>query len=348
MEYFKKLFHLPETQAEEDPGETVVVSEPRTVLEAQAPVPPQAEIEAPPAALHGFFEPIFSDYLRHAPPYMAILFDPEEEQCFVYYFHGGEMKKMNAIPLHEWEPRREHLKSLNHRRVTIGGVDYLLGILISFSNFGERICIILQPLTDDADLKLREKLKNAIKLENALKPATSLTELNKEHLAAFIERQRKKREESLADILVREGLLSQELREECEKLSGEGHTPESLMVLRGVFPRKLLTRIVAGWAGFDYCDIDDEEIDYSQLETAGSEFCRQRRIIPYGQSDTEVFIAAANPGDEDMKAAVESLFGRKALVKMSAEEDIRNQTVEIFRRLQRDDRAESSESEEGS
>ncbi|MDQ7822209.1 MAG: hypothetical protein RDV48_05380 [Candidatus Eremiobacteraeota bacterium] len=276
---------------------------------------------------------IFLDFTGRTPPFSAILFDAEEEECFVYFFNESELVKAAALPLGEWPSRAETLKSLNEKTVTIGSSLFSAGTIISFSNFGERISLVLERVRQDCPSGLSDKKKATIKLLNLMKPATSLTELNKVHMACFIEKHLEGRSGSLADLLREEGLLTEALYEKCLALSKTGRPVEALFPEQGVFPRKALTRVIARWADYEYLDIDDEEIDENLADLMGIEFCRAHHLLPCRLTDDEVLVAAADPSLREPLQAVEEKIGKKAVAKMSAEEDIRELTEDLFKHM---------------
>jgi hypothetical protein len=342
MEFLKKLFGLP-GPPEQAPCSTVFV-----VGLSDSDALPRAEVvHVPllqgtgivPASIDDeYLEARFIHFLGQDPPFAALHFEPEEECCFVYYYRDNEILKVHSLTSGDWDRRVEKLKSLDYKEIPLPSGLFIVSLIVSFSNFGERISVILEPIAGDAEHRLKSSKKSCIRLLNSLKPATSLTELNRVHLARFIEMQISRCGPGLVESLAAEGLVTPALLDECSRLSRERSIPvDSLLIGRGVFPRKLLTRLVADWAGFCYVDIDEVERDPRVARLFGQDFCQSRHILPFKMDDAEIIVAFAYPGDEETMKKIELQSARKVVVTMSAAEDIRNRVVELFRRPAEED-----------
>jgi len=292
-------------------------------------IPPQED------KIHSLDEPfdrVFRQFIDEYSSSHAILFDPEEEECFIYFYDEDGMKSHARISRDIWKSRIEYLKSLNGSNVMIGETLYHVALIISFSNFGERISVLFHLPEGDYKAYLKEETKKYIKILNRLKPSTSLTNLNRTHLIEFIRRYRDQAESDLFAMLEKSSLLEGPEKERCLAKSREtGAPPDETAVSIGVYPRKKLAELVAQWIGASYVDIEEEDVDTEVLMQAGLEFCTTFRVIPYRITDTEVICAAVDPLDERVKKAVEEKFEKKAELHLSAEEDIRALAEDLFR-----------------
>lgn len=282
------------------------------------------------------FNRIFRQCIDEYGSSNAILFDPEEEECFIYFYDDEEMKNRASMDRSTWSSQIEYLKSLNCSQVTIGDTQYRIALIISFSNFGERISVIFQLLEGDYRDSIKEETKKFIRILNRLKPPTSLTNLNRRHIIEFIRRYKQRAESGLFAMLLKNNMLDGPAREKCLAKSREtGLALDETAISTGVFPRKKLAEIIAQWVGIPYVDIEEESVDTEVLVLAGRELCTSLRVLPYRFVDNEVFCAASDPLDERVKEAVEKKFEKRARMYLSAEEDIRALTEELFKHIDR-------------
>lgn len=332
----KALLGLGKSKPAQSDGPVILVESNDEVLfhESIAPETPQPDVII--QSLNKPFDRIFSQCIDEHGSSHAILFDQEEEECFIYFYDDDEMKSHTKMDRNNWISQIEYLKSLNSSQVTIRGTQYYLALIISFSNFGERISVILHRLEGDYKASVKDETKKFIKILNRLKPPTSLTNLNRKHIIEFVRRYKERAESGLFAMLLKNSLLDGPAREKCLAKSRETKLAlDETAISIGVFPRKKIAEIIAQWVGISYIDIEEESVDTEVLILAGREFCTSFRVLPYKVVDNEVFCAASDPLDEKVKEALENKFDKKACLYLSAEEDIRALTEDLFKHIDR-------------
>lgn len=280
------------------------------------------------------FIDIFEFFVAQRDRYLAILFDPEEEECFVYYYDNKEMHEVRRISRSLWDTRVGALKALEMKTVTLLDKVYLCGLLLSFSDFGERISVIFHQADQGARASIKEQEKACIKLINTLKPATSLTEMNKKHLIEFVEKHAAHVQARLPDIMLSEGLITRNFMEEAERISHEsGQSVESVLLRKGGFPRKRISLVIGMWVGVPYVDIEEEKIDLSLFQKADPSFCQVHRLIPFREEESELLVTAAFPFIDSPLADLARIFNKKVSLHISAEGDIRGKISSLQKAL---------------
>jgi hypothetical protein len=332
----KDLFGLGKQKSDEYDGPVVLVESNSEVIfhkpEIEEEKPPEITIQS----LREPFLKIFGQCVDEYGTSRAILFDPEEEECFIYFYDESDMKSHTTLSRDTWSTLIEYLKSLNGAQAEIGDVMYHIVLIISFSNFGERVSAIVHRLDGDCRDSVKEETKKYIRALNRLKPPTSLTNLNRKHLIDFIRKYKERAESGLFATLIKNGMVEGSVKERCMAGSRETQLPLDEMALTfGVFPRKKLTEIISQWIGMPYIDIEEESVDTELLKLAGREFCASLRVLPYRAADGEIFCAAADPMDRAIIAEVEKKFDCRAKLYLSAEEDIRALTEDLFKHIDR-------------
>lgn len=273
----------------------------------------------------------FVSLLENRSNYSAILFEPEEESCFSYLFSEKGIKRISDIKIQKWEQSSAILKNLDQKTLKYGNDIFFISQVVSLSNFGQRISIILEPVGPDYQERLNISKKKCIKVLNSVKPATSLTESNRIHLDELIKRSINGNEKELIELMENEGLINENALSEYSKLCNDTGLPlYSTIIRNGMFPRKKITSIIACWFGIPYYDIEEERIEFSIAESIGREFCLKHKLIPFKTEESTVYIAMFDPFNQEAIKKIENTFQKKAKVMICSEEDIRNKIEILF------------------
>lgn len=252
-----------------------------------------------------------------------MFFDPEETKCYVYLLSDNKAHEIDEFPVDDWKKNTLLLKKMNSRLIELDGEKYLCILNVSLTNLGERIAIaLLSPSARDDEIK--EKKRNAIRLVNKLKPATSLTHKNIENLEKIIEFRKERLGGDIFDLFLESKLLT---REEVNKLRGEkDYRPLFSLPL----PRKQVVRNVARWLGIDYYDVEISDYNEKTARILPEEMARRLMAILFKEEEKSVKIAMANPFNRESIEEIENLLGKRVVPFISCEEDIRCEMDKIY------------------
>jgi hypothetical protein len=256
----------------------------------------------------------------------CVFFDPEETDCFAYHLTCDEAVELTKFPVAEWVESLPIIKSMHMKNVSLGGARYGCTVIVSFTNLGERAAIRLyRDSLPKAEL-MRAERKEIIRRINTLKPPTSLTHHNIEHLLQLIESRADAASGDIYDLLLEERVFTER---QIDDLRSAGSI--KFMLDRPV-PRKQIVEVLARWMGAEYVDVELAEVDGDLAKKIPEGTARSLNVLPFAKDGDRVRVAFWNPFDENTRFTVNEYLGDRIIPVMSCEEDIRYELEKIYAR----------------
>ncbi|MCD4785490.1 MAG: hypothetical protein K8T10_16845 [Candidatus Eremiobacteraeota bacterium] len=302
--------------------EVKIVSEKKEISKKSIITKPVIGEEIAPVPIEEPLKEIFGKLIESKVSY--IFFDPEETKCYVYLLSDNNANEIDKFPVDEWKKKATLLKEINSKLIELDGNKYICVLNVSLTNLGERIAVaLLEPGTPDDEIK--EKKRNAIRLVNKLKPATSLTHINIENLEKTIESVKEKADGDIFKLFMESELLK---RKEADELKAENGYRSILSL---PLPRKQVVLNVAKWLGIEYYDIEISDYDEKTARILPEEMARRLNAIVFEEEEKNVKIVMTNPFNKEHLNEIENKLGKKVIPFMSCEEDIRYEMGKIYR-----------------
>ncbi len=137
----------------------------------------------------------------------------------------------------------------------------------------------------------------------------------------------------LGDLLVEEGLLSQEqldLALKIQKESGFSKKLGQILLEEGFITQKELLRALSKQLGYDFVDLYGEKIDFEKLAKYPLQLLRNAKAIPFREDEDYIYVATSDPLNYEALEALERTLSMKPMKIYLALED---EIEAIFHRL---------------
>ena len=255
-----------------------------------------------------------------------LMFDPEEKNVYSYRLTEEKAEVLQAIPIDEWKEMLSTLKTMNRKKVDISDESYLLFLSISFTDLGERISIIIFKSLEFDDAKLNKQKLAAVKRIRDLKPPTALNRGHIENIYKMLETAPQKDSKELFQIIEELDFIP------SEKLEKLKHNCDVQETIAYPVPRKLMTRALAKWLGFEYFDVELTDIDEKIAKRLPEEVAKPIRAVPVAEREGKIMVAFWNPFDTESIRKVKEHLGDNIVPVMGCEEEIRSKVRGIHKK----------------
>ncbi len=138
----------------------------------------------------------------------------------------------------------------------------------------------------------------------------------------------------LGDLLIQEGLITQEQLEHALKLQKQSNFTKKLgeiLIEEGFITQKDLLRVLSKQLGYEFVDLYGEKIDFEKLAKYPLEVLKNAKAIPFKEDEDYIYVATSDPLNYEALEVLERTIGMKPLkIYLALEEDIQT----IFHRLE--------------
>ena len=127
----------------------------------------------------------------------------------------------------------------------------------------------------------------------------------------------------LGDLLVTQGVISEEQLSEALKLQRESGEPLGrVMVKIGLVKEADLLRILAGQLGLDFVDLADYQVDLGAVSLVPERIAKKHVALPIGFDEDKLIVAVANPTDVFIFDDLRMMTGFEIKPVVATKEDI--------------------------
>ena len=127
----------------------------------------------------------------------------------------------------------------------------------------------------------------------------------------------------LGDLLVTQGVISEEQLSEALKLQRESGEPLGrVMVKIGLVKEADLLRILAGQLGLDFVDLADYQVDLGAVSLVPERIAKKNVVLPIGFDEDKLIVAVANPTDVFIFDDLRMMTGFEIKPVVATKEDI--------------------------
>ena len=136
----------------------------------------------------------------------------------------------------------------------------------------------------------------------------------------------------LGDLLIQEGVLTQEQLEHAlriQKESGFSKKLGQILIDEGFVTPKVLLRTLASQLGYEFVDLYGEKIDFDKLSRYPLQILKNAKAIPFKEDEDFVYVATSDPLNFEALEIVERTLMKPLKIYLASEDEIEA----IFHRL---------------
>lgn len=249
---------------------------------------------------------------------LGVLLDDEEEESYLYLLEKESITEVSVFNRVEAKNIAEILFSIKDRDICNTPLKFILQN--AFSDLGERL-LLQMPLNSFDENQLEELKHEGIRMLNKLKPASDLTRKNRKSIISLLKKAKENKKDSFGRLLLDLKLITlDQLIDAEEKVENE--KVDFYIIEKNPFPRKAFIGALGNYLEIPFVDVESEKPKENVAKRVSEAWSRQKEAIPFKEEECEIFLAMANPFDDDTALEVGNITGKKVIRFIASAVDI--------------------------